>query len=41
MQDRVYSRKHNEIAGCYFANVSQRYGETKSISAKVDAGDDF
>jgi hypothetical protein len=30
-QDRLYSRKLNEISQCYFTHVSQRYGEAKSI----------
>jgi hypothetical protein len=32
LEDRLYYQKHNGIAQCYFENVSQRYGETKSIS---------
>jgi hypothetical protein len=37
MQDRLYCRKHNGIARCHSAHVSQRYGEVKSICLKVDA----
>jgi len=31
-EDRVYYRKQNGIAQCYFEDVSQRCGEAKSIS---------
>jgi hypothetical protein len=34
-QDRLYCRKHNGILQCYFAHVSQRCGEAKSV---IDAG---
>jgi len=30
-EDRLYYRKHNGIAPCYFKHVSQPYGEVKSI----------
>jgi hypothetical protein len=29
-EDRLYYRKHNGIAQCYFEHVSQRYEEAKS-----------
>jgi hypothetical protein len=31
-EDRLYHRKHNGIAQCYFEHVSQLYGKAKSIS---------
>jgi hypothetical protein len=31
-EDRLYYRKHNEIAQFYFEHISKRYGEAKFVT---------